>query len=241
MSSALYVGAAAQTALFQRMDSLAHNVANAGTPGFRADGVKFDSLLTSTNGKQVAFPSAGRDYISTATGPAQKTGNPLDIAVRGGGWLSLLSPDGPVYTRDGRMTLTATGEIKSVSGYSLLDVSGAPMFADPSNGEINISGDGMMSQRGKQIGAVGLFAIDRASNLRRYDNSAVIPDTQTTPILDFAGNGVMQGFIEQSNVNPIRELTRLIEIQRAFENVTASMDMTDQTEQDAIKTLGATA
>ncbi len=241
MPSALNIDAAAQSALARRLDSIAANIANATTPGYRADGVKFDTLLSTTAGRNVAFPSSGRDYITTSYGPINRTGGPLDIAVRGGAWLSLQSPDGPVYTRDGRLEISTTGELRSVNGYALLDVSGAPISIDASAGPVGIAGDGMISQRGRQIGAVGLFAFEPDARLSRYDNSSVAPDKPAQPVLDFIANGIMQGYVEQSNVNPVRELTRMIEVQRAFDNITASADMIDATRQDTIKTLGATS
>lgn len=241
MPSVLNVDAAAQLALARRLDSIANNIANATTPGYRADGVKFDTLLSSSGGRNVAFPSAGRDYITTTFGPVSRTGGPLDFAVRGAAWFSLQTPDGPVYTRDGRFEIAATGELRSVSGYPLLDVSGAPISVEPAGGPISVAGDGMISQRGRQVGAIGLFSFEPGVNLKRYDNSAVTPDRPALPVLDFTANGVMQGYVEQSNVNPVRELTRMIEVQRAFDSITASADMVDATRQDAIKTLGATA
>ncbi len=241
MPSALYVDAAAQVALARRLDSIAANIANATTPGYRADGVKFDSLVSATGGRNVAFPAAGRDYITTAAGPLSRTGGPLDLAVRGAGWFALQSPDGPVYTRDGRFEMATTGELRSVNGYPVLDASGAPISVEAAGGPIAIAGDGMISQRGRQVGAMGLFAFPPGADLTRYDNSSVIPDQPAIPVLDFVANGIVQGYVEQSNVNPVRELTRLIEVQRAFDNITASADMIDGARLDAIKTLGAVA
>lgn len=239
MSSALNVAAAAQTVLARRLDSVANNLANASTAGFRADGVRFESTLSRTAGANVAFPSAGSDYISTASGPVVRTGGPLDLAVRGQGWFALMSPDGPVYTRDGRFQLTPGGQLQSVNGYPVLDASEAPLLLDPNAGDVSVAGDGALTQRGRQIGAVGLFAIEPAVALARYDNSSVRPAEPAAPILDFTTNGITQGFVEQSNVDPIRELTRLIEIQRAFDNITSSMELTSATQQDAIRALGS--
>ncbi len=241
MPSAIYVDAAAQSALARRIDSIASNVANAATVGYRADGIKFDSVLSTTGGSRVSFPVAGRDYISTAGGSLLRTQNPLDCAVRGAGWFSLMSPDGPVYTRDGRFQLAASGALQSVNGYEVLDASGAPITLDPSAGEVAIAGDGVIAQQGRRSGAIGLFTIDPDSRLARYDNSSVTSSIPASPILEFTTNGVAQGYVEQSNVDPIRELTRLIEIQRAFDNVTSTMEIKDAAQQEAIKTLGSPA
>ncbi len=79
----------------------------------------------------------------------------------------------------------------------------------------------MISQNGRQVGAIGLFAIDPNARLRRAENSGVVPDKPPTPILDFTRDGVVQGAVEGSNVDPVREMTRLIEVTRAFDGVTA--------------------
>lgn len=239
MSSALYVGAAAQSTLAARLETVANNIANTNTVGFRADGVKFDTLVSTTRGARVAFPSAGQDYLSLNTGATVRTGNQLDLAVRGQSWFSLMGPSGPIYTRDGRFTLSPTGELKSVNGYQLLDASGGPIFADPGGGEISVAADGAITQAGKQLGAVGLFMLDPAAHLTRVDNSSVSSDLPSTPALEFTTNGVAQGYLEQSNVDPIREITRLIQVQRAFESITSSMETLDSSEREAIRTLGS--
>ncbi|MFV0279823.1 MAG: flagellar basal-body rod protein FlgF [Rhodoblastus sp.] len=239
LSNALYIDAAAQLALTKRMESLAFNLANANTAGFLAEGLKFDSILSTTGGANVAFPNAGADYISLTRGGVHRTGNPLDIAVRGDAWLSVMTPSGPAYTRDGRMQIGSDGEVRSINGYPYLDAGGAPLAVDSAGGEVSISSDGAISQRGKLVGALGVFSLDATARLTRYDNSSVFSDREATPVANFLRAGVMQGFLEQSNVNPLTELTRLIEIQRNFDHISACMSMTDNAQQDSIRSLGA--
>ncbi len=97
----------------------------------------------------------------------------------------------------------------------------------------------MIAQDGKQVGAIGLFAIDDDAKLTRTENSGVIPDKPATPILDFTQNGIVQGFVEGANVNPIEEMTKLIAVTRAFDGVNSQVSQTEASLQDAIKTLGA--
>ena len=241
LSTTLYIDAAAQLALTRRLDSLASNLANANTTGFLGDGLKFDSVLSATGATNVAFPIAGADYISLAPGAAHRTGNPLDVAVRGEGWLSVMTPDGPAYTRDGRLFVDPTGEVRSVNGYPFLDSGGAPMMIDPSGGDISIAVDGSVHQRGKAVASIGIFALDAAARLRRYDNSAVLSDRQAEPAGNFAKNGLMQGYLHRSNVDPLSEMSRLIEIQRAFDHISACLSMTDNAQQESIRSLGSQA
>jgi flagellar basal-body rod protein FlgF len=86
---------------------------------------------------------------------------------------------------------------------------------------------------------LGLFSIDDGAKLTRYDNSGVIPDKPATAVLDFTENGVVQGFVEGSNVNPITEMTKLITVSRAFDGIAAATEKSESSLTDAIKTLGS--
>lgn len=223
----------------KRLDSLSFNLANASSPGFLADGLRFDSIVSTTGGARVAYPHAGADYIVLAHGARQRTGNPNDVAARGDAWLALSTPQGVAYTRDGRLQIDSNGSVRSVNGYPFLDSGGAPLVVDPAGGEISVATDGAISQRGRVVGAIGLFALDPQAQLTRQDNSSVLSNIEATPISDFSRSGLMQGFVEQSNVNPLTEITRLIEIQRAFDHISACMSIGDTSQQESIRTLGA--
>jgi flagellar basal-body rod protein FlgF len=97
----------------------------------------------------------------------------------------------------------------------------------------------MISQNGRQVGAIGLVEIAAGAPLRRAENSGVVPDKPTTPILDFTRAGVVQGAVESSNVDPVREMARLIEVTRAFDGVAAEAAQSEGSLQDAIKALGS--
>ncbi len=189
----------------------------------------------------VAFASTGDTYIKRDAGPLIRTDNPLDIAVRGDAWFGIQTPAGPVYTRDGRMQITATGDLQSIDGYPILDVGGAPLVVNPSAGPVQIASDGMITQNNQQVGAVGLFTIDAHAKLSRYENSGVIPDTPATPALDFSRVGVAQGYVEGANVNPMLEMSQLIMASRTFEAVSNSINQSSDSLDEAIKALGPTS
>ena len=241
MQSGLYVALSAQVALDKRMDTIANNVANLATVGYRADAMHFESLLSETSADPVAFASAGGTYISRATGEMTRTNNQLDVAVQGNGWLAVQAPSGVVYTRDGRMVMADTGDLRTLNGYPILDAGNSPLVLDPNGGPPIIARDGMITQGGRQTGAIGLFQIDDKAKLSRFDNSGVIPDRPATPILDFSTNGIMQGFVEGANVNPVMEMANLIKVTRTFESIASLSQTTDSSLQDAIKTLGSSS
>jgi flagellar basal-body rod protein FlgF len=238
LSTDLYVAASAEVAQAKRMDAIAANIANSNTAGFRASGVKFDAALATVAGEQVAFAGPGEVYIIRDQGPIGFTGNSMDVAIDGDGWLALQAPDGTVvYTRDGRMQLTAIGDLTSVNGYPVLDVGGGPITLDPSGGPVIIGENGAISQGGRQIASIGMFIIDPAAKLDRYDNSAVIPDRPPEPVEDFTVASLRQGYLEGSNVNPVLEMTRLIEAARAFDRAATAIDESDNLTQQAVRTL----
>jgi flagellar basal-body rod protein FlgF len=239
MQSSLYVGLSAQVSLQQRLDTIANNVANTATAGFRSEEVKFEALLSRTPAEPVAFAGIGDTYISRRAGELVKTDNLLDIAAQGEAWFAINTPAGQVYTRDGRMQMSRTGELQNLNGHAMLDVGGAPIQLDAEAGPPQIARDGTITQNGRQVGAVGLFTIPEQAMLERYEGSGVIPDTPATAVVDFTKAGVAQGFVERSNVNPVMEMTRLIGVSRAFEAISAAITDSENALRDAIKTLGA--
>ncbi len=238
MLSSYYVSLSSQLALDKRMSTIATNVANSSTIGFRASGVSFETTLSKVGPTPTAYASAGKDFISTAQGPLTKTDNPFDVAVQGDGWLAIRTPGGVAYTRDGRLKMLETGEIQTIEGYPVLDAGNSPITLDPTAGPPSIFRDGMINQRDAQVGALGLFSIDPGAALTRGPNSSVIPSTPATPILDFSVNGLAQGFIEGANINPVTELTKLIAASRSFESVSSMNETLDSAQKDAIRTLG---
>jgi flagellar basal-body rod protein FlgF len=102
---------------------------------------------------------------------------------------------------------------------------------------VEIAENGGVSQGGRRLGVIGLFVIPANATLTRHDNSAVVSDRPAEPVVDMTTNSIRQGYVEGSNVNPIVEMTRLIEASRAFDQATAALAQNDEVSQEAIKTL----
>jgi flagellar basal-body rod protein FlgF len=238
MQDSLYVSLSAHVALEKRLNTIADNVANAGTIGFRATGVRFEDVVSGTGQSAVSFSSSGDNYLSTQTGALRETGNPFDFAIQGDAWFAIETPAGTVMTRDGRFTMLDTGDLVTHQGFPVLDAGGAPIQLDPQNGEPEAGADGSLRQNGQLVGAFGLFHFDPGENFVRYGNSGIVPSGEPEPVVDRNDIGVAQGFVEESNVNPVLEMTRLIMVQRAFENTAAAIRTTDRSLSEAISTLG---
>lgn len=239
MENSLYVSLSGQIALQSRLDTIAHNVANSSTPGFRAENVTFDSIVSKSSNAGVTY--AGRPDATYAlnSGAITATGNPLDVAIRGDAFLAMSTDAGVVYTRDGRMRISTAGDLETLSGHAVLDQGGAPIQLNPGNGPISIASNGVISQNGNRVATLGLFKLAAESRLTRHAGSGLVPDRPAEPVVDFTATGLVQGYVEQSNVNPILEMTRLISVSRSFEAISAMIDKSDGTMSNAIRTLGS--
>lgn len=240
METGIYVALSSQIALEKRLDTIADNVANANTVGFRATEVKFDDIMQKSGKKDVHFVNEGRDYLSSDNGALSHTGNSLDFAVRGDAYFQIQTPAGPALTRDGRFSLTPNGDLVSVQGYPVLDAGGAPIQLPAGSGKVDVGGDGSIQVDGKRVAALGLFDADpNTDGYTRVGNSAFIPGKPPQAVVDRIDAGVVQGFVEESNVNPVREMTQLITVQRNFEDVSSLMQKSETSLEEAIKTLGS--
>lgn len=241
METGIYVALSGQIAAQQRLDTIAHNVANASTPGFRAEEVTFSTVVSDKGRSPVEFLSSGEHYISRQSGPIVGTGNPLDVAVAGNAWFALETPNGLAYTKDGRLSISSEGQVQSVGGYTVVDRGGAPIVINPKGGPITIAADGIINQDGIQRGAIGLFSISDDAKLTRMDGSSLRSDVPGDPIVDFNSVAVRQGFVEQSNVNAFLELTQMIDLTRNFDAVSTSLEKSEKSLKEAIRTLGGGA
>ncbi|MDX2308810.1 MAG: flagellar basal-body rod protein FlgF [Hyphomicrobium sp.] len=238
MQSHLYIALSAQRALLDRLESVAGNVANVSTPGYRAEMISFEEVLSRSQ-DPASFVSEGRTFLSTASGAMEKTGNPFDIAVSGSAWLGVATPNGVSYTRDGRFAPNSDGALVSVKGYPLVDVGGSPIQIDPSGPPPEIGRDGTITQGDRTLGSIGLFRLQPDAILQRTEFGTVAADRPAEPELDFTAAGIQQGYIEKSNADPIFEMTRLITLQRNFDSISNAIVDVEENLIDAVRTLGS--
>jgi len=244
VQSGLYVSLSSQMALERRLTTIADNMANLNTVGFRSTEVKFDEVLSKTQNDinaKIAFVNQGNDYLSTKNGELAQTGNALDFAIKGDAWFAIDTPAGQVLTRDGRFTMKETGELVSVRGYPVLDAGGAPIQLNRAGGVPAVGADGKIIQDDRQVATIGLFTADINKGFVRYDNSGVSMVDEPQPVVDNPEVSIMQGYLENSNVNGIGEMTQLIQVNRAFESISSLMRDSETSLSDAIKVLGGSS
>jgi flagellar basal-body rod protein FlgF len=239
METGIYVALSSQVALEQRLATLADNVANINTVGFRATEIKFQDVLQRSGGTDVHYVDPGAEFLSEKNGALAPTGNTLDFAIRGNAYFQVQTPSGPALTRDGRFSLTPTGNLVTVEGYSVLDAGGAPIQVPTRSADISLGNDGSIQANGQRVASLGLFEANMNNGYQRVGGSAFIPSAGAQAVVDRIDAGVVQGFVEESNVNAIQEMTRLIMVQRNFEDVSATMQKNETSLDDAIKSLGS--
>ncbi len=216
-----YVALSRLAAQQRALDVTAANLANASTPGFKASRVLFTDWLSAQTGadtlrgeRKVAFTQDRATYRELQPGPLQHTGNPLDLAISGNGYFTVNTPRGPRLTRAGHFTPLADGAIGDLEGNSLLDAAGQPIRLSPNDTDITITADGTVSSQSGEIGRIGIvqpadpnrMTAEGARTLRADSDTASVP----TPKL-------VQGAVEDSNVQPILETTRMMDDLRSFQ------------------------
>jgi flagellar basal-body rod protein FlgF len=240
METSGYVGLSAQLALDRRMSSLAQNIANANTAGYRAEVLDFKDVIKATGLLPTDYVIPGGSHVDPSVGGLSQTKNPLDLAVRGSGFFGYQDASGKmVYSRDGRLTLASDGRLMNANGNALTDASGSPLQLDPNIADVSIAADGSILQNGQSRGNVGLFQLNLDGGFSRAPGAAFDPVNPPTPETDFVRNGVVQGYVEESNVNGALAMTSLIQLTRAFEAISQLSERGSDAEKNAIDILGS--
>jgi flagellar basal-body rod protein FlgF len=239
MQNATYISLSSQTALQRQMDVVANNLANLSTPGYKAEEMLFAQHLTHTRGTgTMAFVEDAGTARDLRQGPISKTGNPLDFALQGPGYFSVETPLGTRYTRAGHFQLDAQHQLVTSEGYPVLAAGGQPLALPPNINAVTVGTDGTISasQAGSSSqGSVGKLQVvtfaapqlvtPAANGLYVTDQT---PDPATT-----ATTTVQQGMIEESNVQPVVELTRLMAVSRSSGAVKNVSDEESQRQSNA--------
>ncbi len=241
MDTSLYVSLSGQVALRRELQVIAHNLANMNTTAFRAERSLFDTAMSRANrDNPVSFVIDRATYTDVTPGTMSQTGRPLDVALRGPGWLQVETPDGSVrYSRDGRLSLSTDGFLINVHGSPILDDGGAAIPLLPETERIDIGQDGTLTADGQLIGRIGLYEFENVTVLEREADSLYKAPAGVTAFPAFE-TSLVQGALEGSNVRPIVEMTRMIELARAYEQSSRSAMDGHELKKDSINRLGRT-
>jgi flagellar basal-body rod protein FlgF len=216
MDNATYATLTRQSGLMAEMRAVATNIANANTAGYRAEGVVFSEYVQALGGDSGSLSMARAQVreINLAQGSMGQTGGPFDLAIEGEGFFLIETPEGQRLTRNGAFTPNENGDLVTMDGHPVLDAGGAPVFVPTGTGPVAIAADGTLSADGVPIGQVGLFRPVDPVSLVREDGVRFRADSGVEPA---DGGRILQGFLEESNVDPVLEIARMIDVQRSYE------------------------
>jgi flagellar basal-body rod protein FlgF len=242
MDNALLVSLSQQLAAYRSMDVIANNLANLSTPAFKREAVKFEEFV------QQVQPSEGQSDPQTVSfvrdtgvvrdlseGRLERTGAPYDLAINGNGYFVVQTDAGERYTRNGHLTLNGDGQLITDSG-DPVQGDGGPITVTVDDGDIHIAADGTVSGKQGQMGKLRVvdFANERA--LKKEGDSLYSTSQSPTTVTNAK---IMQGTLETSNVEPVIEISRMIDIMRAYQATATLAQSQSDLKSRAIEKLGS--
>jgi flagellar basal-body rod protein FlgF len=242
MENALLVTLSRQITLQHKMDVIANNLANMNTAGYKGEAVKFEQYLMPVASvrtfqgadRRVDFVDDPRMVRDLSEGEVKQTGNELDVAIAGDGWLVVSTPGGDRYTRNGQLKISADGVLVTNEGYPVQGEGGQIAFAAEEK-DIVIGKDGTISSSAGMKGRLQVVDFTSPQAMKKRGDSLYTSDETPQPARNAK---IIQGSYENSNVQPMQELTQMIETVRAYESVTRMLTATDETRGQAIQQLG---
>ncbi len=228
--NSLYVAAAGAASHLQELESVSSNLANASTPGFR----RFLQVLRAVagNGSPFQYATAEAAPLDMAQGPIHSTGNPLDVAVAGPAFITVNTPQGPAYTRNGELQIGADGTLMAV-GHPVTGSNGNPIVLPP--GPVTIASDGSIAAGGIRSGQITL-ADPTGIALESLGGSLYRPtDGSTLPVATGNASQLHQGFIEGSTGSEVGEMVSLMNVMRSYEAAMHSVQSIDENHDRAIQ------
>ncbi len=241
MDSSLYVGLSRQMVLRRSMDMVANNVANADTPGFRTQNPMFKEFISAPRGasEPLSLVYDLGQYDTTTPGPSKFTGGTYDVALTGPGFMGVQTKSGGMmYTRAGNFTVDVTGMLVTSSGLQVAGTGGAPILIPEGTTDIKILEDGSVVANNSPVGNIGMFEFQNLQDLQPEGNGLYSAKTAGTPAVNTT---MKQGMIEGSNVNPIVEMSRMIEISRDYQQTMTMIKNEGDRQTGAIQRLSKTS
>lgn len=237
MDSTGFVTLNRQAGLLKEMETVANNIANMATNGYRREGVIFSEFVVDTGERDnsISMAHANTRMSDMEQGALMQTNGTFDFAIEGPGFFLVATPEGDKLTRAGSFTPSPEGILVAPDGATLLDAGGAPIFVPVDSNTLALGADGTLSADGTPLAQIGLWEPADPLAMTRAEGTRFDPGGDPIPTAEAR---ILQGFVERSNVDPVRELTRMIEVQRAYELGRTFLDREDERVRAAIRTIG---
>lgn len=239
MSHAIYTALSGAVAQERNLETIADNLANVNTAGFKGSRLSFRSLLAAQEGVdgqstphiQVEISHNQNDFTQ---GHVVKTGNRLDVAMRGAGFFSVLTPNGERLTRQGSFVHGGDGVLRTQNGDKVMGEAG--VISAPPDRPMIINNDGSVFCDDVYIDMIKRSHVSDPNSITREGNATwkVDDPAHLTPVL----TPLETGALEKSNVNPVTAMTQLINVQRSYEMYTRAIDTVRNLEQKTAQELG---
>ena len=235
MENASYTMLTRQSGLLREMQAIANNIANTATTGFRQESVGFSEYVQRVEGEQsLSMALANYDFSSTLQGAMTKTNGRFDFAIEGDGYFLVQSPEGERLTRAGSFAPNSQGDLVTKDGYPVLDPGGAPIFVPPDASDLSVSADGTLSSTGRPLAQLSIVQPVEGAELLREGGVMFRVEGEFEPA---ASSRVVQGFLENSNVDAVSQIARMIAVQRAYEMGQSFAEAEHERTRTALKTL----
>lgn len=243
MENSIYLGLSRQLTLQRNMDIIANNIANANTSGYRGQNLIFQEFISDPSGKttdrgsdnELSFVYNRGQYENTDPGSLSFTGNPLDVALAGPGFMGIQGPGEEVmYSRAGEFQIDSNGTLLNSSGFPVADQGGAPIVIPPNSSDIAIDEKGFISTRDGQIGQIMVVEFENPQTLEAMGNSLYRSPEAGLPA---ENTRVRQGQVEGANVKPVIEMTNMIETLRGYQSTQKILESENDRLRSAIQKL----
>lgn len=235
MDASGYVTLSRQSGLLGQMEAIANNIANASTTGFKREGTVFSEFIArSEDAPSLSIGYGNTRVVDLQQAPISTTGGSFDFAIEGEGFFLIQTPQGQMLTRAGSFTPGADGTLQTADGYPLLDGSGSTIFIPPDAQNVGLAQDGSLSADGAPLSKIGLWAPTDPLTLT-HQQGTLFTASGYQPA---DGGKILQGHLEESNVDPISEVAKMIAVQRAYELGQSFLDREDDRTRSVIQTLG---
>lgn len=231
-----YITLSRQMAMERQMEVIANNLANMSSTGYKGESVLFEEYLETTEeGDDISYV---RDYGTSrdlAEGEFKPTGNPMDIAISKGGYLTVETDTGLYYSRNGNLRLDAIGQLVTDEGFPVLDEKGKPIVVTPDDPTFEIAKDGTISNSLGPLTRLSIVSFENEQKLSPVGSGLYQTDEPEIPP---EGVYVIQSMLESSNVTPIKEIVKMIDLSRSYQSTATLMQDDADLVNEAIESLG---
>lgn len=240
MENTSYIALSRQNALWRQLEVVANNMANANTPAFKGEQMMFREHLMNTRsseravGGKLSFVQDFGVLRDTREGPLTKTDNPFDFAIHGDGWFQIETEAGMRYSRNGHFRLDEGGMVVNSAGFAVMDANDNPIVLAPNESQVNVSPDGTVSTENGVIARMKVVRFANDQEMRKAGDN-LYETTQDPEVIDRPQ--IVQGMMEESNVQPVVEVTRMTQLLHQYQSMQKIIDNEHERQMKAIDVL----